>query len=393
MSGSITGIIIQKNNFAENIPLEECEKKEGTCIVRFQRPAAANPIESFIRFFSDIRDGVTKTKGALTLFGKDGKLPRLINVKEYVVVIKEINADSAQGILTGYGKDLPGKGSMISIVFKPPIDEHLGANKNTGHTNEASAPPALGKKIAPVPPPIGNRPSLSTAQQLPNGNQAPQPPSREGRPALTSTEESFSLPAQESIRLPSPPPRLTSEQLTAFEQNLAPQKTRPPLTLPPEDNPPPLPPGFQSPAETDISLQPSAAPPAPPPPELSGLNSASAKPLNSAQVTSQTNLQPKQEAAKPEDLHNQIRGGVTLKKTDKNAVRSGEENSAEPTLLGQIKKGALLRKTETSTRPVPETAPVSNAGYLFNTEMLDKFKKRREGIEGDGPKKVDDDDW
>ena len=137
MSGSITAIIIQKNNFAKNIPLEECEKKEGTCVLRFQRPAAASALESFIRFFSDLREGVTKAKDKLC--DLEGELPILISVKGHILITKEKDQfGHIQGKFTKTSKHLPVGGKKSRFFLENPNPQQVKALNRHQENGKAS---------------------------------------------------------------------------------------------------------------------------------------------------------------------------------------------------------------------------------------------------------------
>jgi hypothetical protein len=357
MSGSITAIIIQKNNFAKNIPLEECEKKEGTCVLRFQRPAAASALESFIRFFSDLREGVTKAKDKLC--DLEGELPILISVKGHILITKEKDQfGHIQGKFTKTSKHLPVGAEEVPIFFR----------KSESSASQSAEPPSGEWKSINLPPP----PPKLTMDEIAAFEKNDQPPS--GKAPSTSGSEQPATPAKSSSSSPPsrPPPAIpiqlptalqpiTSEQLTALEQNLAPQNTRPPLTLPSEDNPPPMPPGFQSPATAPVlSLKVHDVPPPPPPAPLGGLTApknGSATEPGTSQDSKRPSLQSQNEAKKSplEQMNDLIVKGVKLRRTGVNPEikLEGDATSAPRSPIETL---PLNFKQTASTSVLPQQA-------------------------------------
>lgn len=234
MGKMISAIIIEKSSFPKNTQIEECEKKEGNYILRFQRPAATSLRENCVRFFSDLFNGVTKAQDMLC--NLEGKLPPVINIKGQSVIINKQSKDSAEGKLTSYDKNLPVGAENIAIFMRH-AEKHPEANQNTNQTNDAYAPLANSARVAPPPPSIAGRPPLSTARSATIVNQAPPPPSRDGRPKLSSANEGVAVRAAESKPLPPPPPRIRPADLTALEQNHEPINLRPPPSPPPSGEP------------------------------------------------------------------------------------------------------------------------------------------------------------
>lgn len=299
MGGLINSIIIQKSNFANDIPLEECEKKEGNCIVRFQRPARVSPLEHFIRFFSDMRDGVTKA--ADNLCDLDGNLPVIINVKGHRLTTGEDKFGRPEGKLTDADKDLPVGAEVVPIFFRAAPAE---ASQSASTTSDASdATTNNSKKAPPVPSTVG-RPPLFNAQQPLTSKQAPLPPSRNGRPELDSTDQLLSLNAAEIVQLWQP------------------------HSLSPEDSPASLP------AEDQRPVAAAAPPPAPPLGRPNISNNSSAMPSRPAQDLVRPALQEQNAAEKSsaDQLLNEIRTGFKLRATVANAKREPTvEAKTDPT--------------------------------------------------------------
>lgn len=193
MGGMIKGIIIEKSNFSKNTPVEECEKedKDGY-IVRFQRLADVSLSEKFVRFFSDIFDGVTKAKDAM-LCNLEGNLPPFVSIKGHTIIIKDQKEKSAEGWLQDYNKHLPVGAENISIFLRAP-EQDPAASQATSQTNDVLPLPSNGTRVAPAPPSTDGLPPLSTTQQGPIANLAPPLPSREGHPELTSANKSVNEP-------------------------------------------------------------------------------------------------------------------------------------------------------------------------------------------------------
>lgn len=151
MRDPIRSIIVQKDLYSQEMPLEECEQKMGAFVYRFRRPTNVTPFESFVRFFSDIFGGVTKAKDALC--DKENLLPSLVNVNgRQIKIARDSSSNSIYGSINDDKQ--PTKSSRIAITFLGPSEEHLGASKNGSQTN------ALGNGAIAAPPPPPAAPAL-----------------------------------------------------------------------------------------------------------------------------------------------------------------------------------------------------------------------------------------
>lgn len=148
MRDPISNIIVQKDLYSQEMPLEECEQKMGAFVYRFRRPTNVTPFESFVRFFSDILDGVTKAKD--NLCNRERTLPDLIHIRGQKL---QIARDSSSELIWGSisdDKKSTKPALKIAITFLPPSQEQLEVSKNGSQTNTLLAPPP------PPPPPQNN---------------------------------------------------------------------------------------------------------------------------------------------------------------------------------------------------------------------------------------------
>ncbi len=87
-------LILEQSSFPDHIALEECERLGKTtdqqdAIIRLQRPRAASKFEKFVRFFSDLLNGVTRAKGEL--IKQPNKIPEIIHIRGVRCEVKNSN--------------------------------------------------------------------------------------------------------------------------------------------------------------------------------------------------------------------------------------------------------------------------------------------------------------
>lgn len=158
MGGQIIGIIIKDKNFAKGIELEECEKKDGSLIIRYQRPTDVGLLKQIKRFFTDIHKGVTKAQD--TLYNLEGKsLPMTIHVKGRDLKIKRDIVNVINGKMALVEEDQP----------QNPAKQSSAPGKN-GLQPIPAPPPA-----PPPPPPLATPPRLTPKPTSKGSANAPSP--------------------------------------------------------------------------------------------------------------------------------------------------------------------------------------------------------------------------
>ncbi len=256
MGKFITGIRIERNSAPVDIPVEECEKiDDDGYIVRFQRAADVGIGERFLRFFSDLFDGVTKAKGFLC--DPSREIPDRIFVKGKDICVTHRTGEEATGIWSEVSRNARTKEREINIeiILKP--DAHADAK---GHNAQVATPtPPSGKSTVvsiPLPPAVKPSPVAATAptvvvtvpqalnatqttQASPEARPKPPIPSRDTRPALgtqsttTNAAATSQAPRDENIVPPPPaPPLPPADLLSRPGTQSAPLKRAPGMAIP-----------------------------------------------------------------------------------------------------------------------------------------------------------------